>query len=538
MVRTPPFHGGNTGSTPVRTAIQVIMENLYYLHIGKASDLKKPFDRFIYRFFEMLPGMLVWATFIGCIVFSKFFPRGIAIAIITFDAYWLFRSVYFSTYLKGGFNNMKKHQQTDWTARLKKEFPDRWEKIYHLLVMPMFKEPYEVVRDSMEAILKINYPKDKFIVVIPYEEGGGKEAEEVAERIEKEYKDKFFKFMITMHPRGIAGELAGKASNETWGTKKAKEEIIDNLDIPIENIIFSSFDADTVVYPGYFSCLTHYYLSSPSPTRCSYQPIPLFINNIWEASPISRVFAFLTTFWQMMSQERPGKLITFSSHSMSFKALVDVGYKQVNVISDDSRIFWQCFLRYDGDYRVQPIYYPISMDSNVGKNLWESLQNIYKQQRRWAYGVTDIPYFLFGCLKNKKLPSRRKNELIWEVMEGHWSWASASFLIFVLGWMPILLGGPEFTNKLLAYNLPLITSQILTFSMVGLMASAYYSLMLTPPQTGTKNQLFQKGLFFVQWLVVPIVMIFFSALPSVDAQTRLMLGKYMGFWFTPKSRKE
>jgi len=221
---------------------------------------------------------------------------------------------------------------------------------------------------------------------------------------------------------------------------------------------------------------------------------------------------------------------------MSFKALVDVGFKQTNVISDDSRIFWQCFLKYNGDYEVMPIFYPVSMDANVAKNFWQTLINIYKQHKRWAYGVGDIPYFLFGFLKNKKISLRKKISRSLELIEGHWSWAVAPILIFTLGWLPFLLGGADFSQTLLAYTLPRIASRLMTLAMVGLLASIHFSLLLLPPRPPEYGK--SKYLLFIfGWLLLPLTMIFFTSLPALDAQTRWMLGKYMGFWVTPKIRK-
>lgn len=514
-----------------------------YLKIGKAADLKGKKDRILYRFFEITPGALAWSSLFLAVFLSWKKPVWITIFIIFFVLYWLFRTIYFSFHLRAGYHKMRVYEKIDWLRKVEdldlKSVPlgvKEWREIFHLIIMPIYKESLAVVRASFLSLCNSDYPKDRMIVVLGCEERARKEIEKVAEEIKKEFGHKFFKFLITWHPADLPGEIAGHGSNDAWAGKKVKELIIDPLKIPYQNIIVSSFDIDACVFPKYFSCLTWHYLTSSSPTRTSYQPIPLYINNIWQAPLFSRVFAFSSTFWHTMNQERPEKLITFSSHSAPFKALADVGFKQTNVVSDDSRIFWQCFLKYDGDYRVSPLYCPISMDANAAKNIWRTLINVYKQQRRWAYGVGDIPYFLFGFVKNKKIPLRKKIALGFELIEGHFSWATASLFIFLLGWLPLMLGGPAFSQTLISYNLPKITSRILTVTMLGLIVSAYFGLLLLPRQL-EKNSRFRYLLFAIGWLLIPIITVFFTALPALDAQTRWMLGKYMGFWPTEKFRK-
>ena len=356
------------------------------------------------RLFEILPGLLTWLTLILVGLFSWLAPATIAVFIIVFDTYWLFKTVYLALHLRSSYAKMMVNLKTDWNVRLA---GTSWKNIYHLVILPMYNEPYEVVRDTFESLANNNYPKDRLIVVLAAEERAPAETSGTIKRIQEEYGQKFFKFLTTLHPKDLPGEIAGKGSNSAWAAKEARK-LIDDLKIPHENILVSVFDADTQVFPDYFNCLAWNFINAEHPQRSSFQPIPFFTNNIYQTPALARVVAFSSTFWQMILQVRSERLVTFSSHSMPFKALVEIGYWQTSVVSEDSRIFWQSFLHYNGDWRVVPLLYPVSMDANVAPSFWKTLINLYKQQRRWAYGSENIAYIFGGFLKNKLIPWKQK----------------------------------------------------------------------------------------------------------------------------------
>lgn len=511
------------------------------LHIGKASDLEEPGEKRLYRFFEMVQGGLSWLTFFLVILLSWLAPSVVLHFLIIFVIFWFALSVYYSIHLYSGYKRMEKHRSIDWLSKVKDLSPhtysvgvESWRDIYHLVVLPNYKEPIGLIRESLKSISESRYPKDRMIVVLGFEQRAGEKRREVAEKLKKEFGNEFFRFLTTFHPGDIEGELKGKGANDAWATKRAKERVIDPLGIPYQNIIYSSFDIDTQVYPQYFGCVTYHYLTASKPTRTSYQPVPLYNNNIWQAPGFSQTSSFTGVFWQIVCQERPGKLVTFSSHSMSFKALVEVGFKQTNMVNEDSRIFWQCFFKYDGDYRSQPIYYPVSLDANVGRNLWQTAVQVYKQQRRWGY-PENTAYFLYHSLKNKKVSFLKKIVLGVEIIGGSWNWSTASILIFSLGWLPVFFGQGLFSQSLLSYTVPKFVSRIMTFSMLGLMTSVWISTVLLPSRSAPESR-YRYLLFVLSWLLVPAQLVFLSSLPALDAQTRYMLGKYMGFWVTPKNR--
>ncbi len=513
----------------------MLQAEYYYLKAGKAADLENPKERKIYRFFEMMPGILAWGTLALLVLLSWLTPIWIAFFIIAFDVYWLLKTIYLSLHLRSGFKKVQANTKINWLERLEREKAE-WKEFYHLIILPMYKEDWVVVSATLGALVAANYPKDKMIVVLGIEERAGEVARQVAKEAEKEFGDKFFKFSVTVHPKNIEGEIAGKGSNIAFAGREAKEKIIDSLGIDYGKVIVSAFDIDTVIWPEYFSRLAYVYMSSDRPERKSFQPIPFYINNIWQAPAVARVISFSATFWHTLQQERPERMTTFSSHSMSLRALVGVDFWQTNMVSEDSRIFWQCFLRYDGDYEVIPLYYPVSMDANVSDSFFKTLVNQYKQQRRWGYGVENIPYFLFGFWKNKKISWRKKLSMGFNIIEGFHSWATNALIIFMLGWLPLYLGGEAFNTTQLSYNLPQITRNIMTAAMLGIVSSVVLSIILLPPRPPEYGR-WKYILMVLQWPLLFITIIVFGSMPGLDAQTRLMLGKYMGFWVTPKTRK-
>jgi len=515
------------------------MEKSDYIKIGNAQDLKGKEGYRLYRFFEILPGLLSWGTLSGVVFLSWVAPVFIAFFIIAFDIYWLLKTVFLSMHLRSSFAIIQRIRKKDWLSELKeknKEQDLNWQEVYHLVILPMYKESYEVVAETFDSLLATNYSKDKMIVVLATEERGGEVAATVSAKIIAQYSHQFFKFLKTIHPADIVGELAGKGSNETWAAKEVKKKIIDEIRIPYENILVSVFDVDTVVYTEYFSRLTYVFLENKDRVWCSFQPVPIFNNNIWDAPSFSRVTAQSGTFWHMMQQERPERLATFSSHAMNFKTLVEMNWWSVKNVSEDSRIFWQALLFYDAKYRVVPLYYPVSMDANLAENWLKTAGNVYKQQRRWGWGVENIPYVLFGFWQNKKIALKTKLFWAFNHLEGFWSWGTNALIIFLLGWTPLYLGGQAFNVTLLSYNLPQITRIIMTLAMVGLVSSAIYGAMILPPRP-QNHQPYKYSLMILQWALMPFTIIVFGSIPGLEAQTRLMFGRYMGFWVTPKVRQ-
>ena len=308
--------------------------------VGRAPELSGK-DRAFYRFLEIIPGLASWLTLIGVLLMSNYAPFAAAYFIIGFAIYWVLKTAFLSYHLRYNWKRLRYHLTLNW-----QQMVERFEygHIYHMVILPFYNESEEIVNATIESLVNINYDKKSIIVVLACEERAGESAQKVAHAMKEKWGDAFGSFLITTHPAGIEGEMPGKGSNASYAAEQARVQILDPHGIRYNHVLVSIFDIDTVLYKDYFNCLIWHFMTATRPLKSSFQPVPIFNNNIWEAPAIARVVAMSSTFWEMVQQERPERMATFSSHSVSFQALYEVGYWQVNMVSEDSRIFWNLLM--------------------------------------------------------------------------------------------------------------------------------------------------------------------------------------------------
>jgi hypothetical protein len=494
-------------------------------------------DERLRRFFEIVPGLCTWTTILGLVALSVIRPLWVAVFIIVFDLYWVIRVGYFTTLLVFAYRRLEVEKKINWLKRCEElEAIDglKGSNIYQAVLFPVYKEGPGILAASIKALIHSNYDKKKMIVELTIEERGGEAVWESAKELQERFRNNFYEFIITRHPDGIKGEAKTKGANATWGAKVLKE-FLDSKKIDYEHVVISCFDADTCAEKEYFGCLAYHYITNPKRTQSSYQPIPVYNNNIWHARSIARVIELGSSFMQMIETMRLDKFVTFSSHSMSFKTLVDVDYWPVDMISDDSVIYWKCFLYFDGDYFVIPMYVTVSLDIATGKTIIPTIIKQYQQKRRWAWGVENFPYVMMGFMKNKNISLIKKIRRGFHLFESHYTWAVWAIIVTFIAPLPLIFGGVIFRQTMMGYNLPSIAAALFRVTIVTLFICMLMSIRLLPPRP--KDVKPQKWfIMFTQWILAPFLAAFVGSTPAIDAQTRLMLGKYMHFQVTEKIR--
>ena len=513
-----------------------------------------------YRFFEILPGLLSYGAIILLIVLS-FLNTVLASAyllLIVLTA--LVRAVGIAYHTIKGNKELKRACAVNWHVRLMelgdaeasykklkdknyKEYefsnhkenllaiatnPKKYPKpdeIINAVIITAYTEPFDVIEPTIKALTKVTYDKKNLLIFFAYEERGGEAIEATVKKLKSLYGDQFMDFVLSKHPKDLPNEVVGKGGNITYAGHRLKE-YCDRNKIAYDKVIVTTLDCDNRPHPKYFDAVAYEYIVNENRNNMSYQPVSLFINNIWDVPAPMRVLATGNSFWNIISSVRPHTLRNFASHSQPLKALVGMNFWSVRTIVEDGHQYWRSYFYFKGNYTVQPILVPIYQDAVLSGTLKKTLKDQFKQLRRWSYGASDIAYVAMNIFtKDRDVPLMPALGRFIRLLDGHVTLACISFLVAFGGWVPLIVN-PRASMLIAAQQLPDAISKIQQVAMLGIIVTIVISFQIIPKRPARYK--WTKSIFmFTQWILMPVTAILYSALAAYVAQTRLMFGKYL-----------
>lgn len=481
------------------------------------------------RILEILPGAFSWFWILFPVWGSFLIPEVVAYYIIAFNVYWLYRSITMAGLAIVAHFRLKASMAYDWMMDVR-QFPD-WKRVHHIVVIPTYKEPITTLERTLDTLAKQTFPLSNLAIMVSFEEREGPAAQQKAIELEKKYTSTFGHFWTTLHP-DIQGEVKGKSANTCWGAKLAKQKLVDEEHLSIDYITVTSEDSDALLDPQYFAALTYQFLDSPHRYERIWQAGIMFYNNIWRVPAPVRVLASTFSVFQLYVLMRPDNLINFSTYTASLKLIDGIGYWDTDVIPEDYRLFFKSFFATKGKVAVEPIFLPISADAAESESFWGTMINQYEQIKRWAWGVSDDAYIIKQWLTVPNIPFWEKTMRVFHVLESHFLWPVNWFAITIGAQIPPLVN-PSFSQTIMGKTLPQVSSGILTIALINLFVIFVIDMKNRPPRPN-KVSFIKRLLQPVEFVLMPAVGFFFSALPGIDAHTRLLLGKYIEYRVTEK----
>lgn len=528
--------------------------------MGKIVEIPFGKRKPLYRFFEILPGLLSFGMVALLFILSAINPILGTIYLLILISVTLIKAIGTAFRTVQGHKTLEAAMRVDWHNRFedlekphesyerlrgekssgyhfaehvenvrklsaanKNEYPDP-EKIYHAVIMTVYNEGLDTLRPTIEALMATSFPNERIIFTIAYEERGGVETEKNVRFLKKEYGGVFYDFVLSKHPKDLPNEVVGKGPNLTYaGEMLAK--YVRNKHLPIENIIVTSLDADNRMHEKYLDAVAYEFVVHKERQNLTYQPISIFTNNVWDAPAPSRVVAVSNSFFNVTTTMKTHALRNFASHSQPLLALEQMRFWSKRTIVEDGHQYWRSLFFFNGNYDVLPIRIPIYQDAVISETFFETLTAQFVQLRRWDYGASDVAFV------GSELFSKDREISFWllfpkfiRLLDGHVTCAYMAPVVAFGGWVPMIMN--LYSREMTAFNLPNIVSIVQTIALIGVLVTIWTSFKLLPKRPEKYKKSRTLGMIS-QWLLMPIVALFYTSFAAFYSQTRLMFGKYM-----------
>jgi hypothetical protein len=505
------------------------------------------------RVLEILPGVATWSVIVGLVLLPTLvYPSVVVGAVIVIDIYWFVRSILVTRGIRKTFKDLKREMAIDW-QRLCLELPaTAWtdadggvydpRQIYHAALIPTYTEKYEVLHATLAAWDTAVYPVDRKIVAIITRTTDIDGIENV-KRLQEEFAGRFAHIWHIFDPL-VPGIVVGKSAAMSYGGPVLLDHL-EELGLDPRKVIVTDLDSDFRVHPQWMARVTWDYCQDPERDYRIYQPVPMFHNNLWRVPAAVHVLASSSTQWQMFLHTRPQRLVTFASYSMSMQLVRDVGYWDPHVIQEDSRFYWRSFFRYGARLQVRGVPLPFYGDCPRARSWGTTHVSQYNQIKRWAWGVTDVPFVFLNALTHSEIPPLLRIKKFMLLVFNHLMWVAMPILLFfgasipgqlaaISTWTGIHFIGPtDYSLTKMSDYLGYVIAGILTFTLLNVAFLIAVDEGLVPPRPSEWSRL-RRVKSYLEIFLYPVYGLLFSVIPALESQTRLMLGFYLEYRVTEK----
>ncbi len=449
--------------------------------------------------------------------------------------------------------------------------------IIHFPLFSIYDENYEIVLRGLRSIYESKYDLSKICVVISQEGRLGKEKNILFQEhliqidwlntlvfaesgmdivynddhlnlkysnknlinFAKTFESRKLNIIITQHPDGLIGEIKGKSSNEDWAARQASL-FVKAADFDSELCVITSFDADSRVGKNFFQILSFHYCYNENRFTTGFQPMPVFSNNLFDVDLLPFLVGINTTFWTMVQYSLLDGMHFFANYSVPLVLAQRVDFWQRDIIAEDALFFSKCLVKTDGEFQVVPSYNHFNSDNIESDNYWQTMVNQYNQLRRWAWGgIESFPFkfYNFFVLPKCKVDIRHRISLVFNDWYSHFCWSTLPIVFSLIVFLPALIN-LDFAKSTIAVNFYelLFYFSLISYISLGVVIAILF-LFIFPQaaltNSATKISWQHKLNILIPILISPLIMFVWGP-PAIDAQIRGILGKYMGYWVTPK----
>ncbi len=438
------------------------------------------------RSFEAAPGAFTWIMLFAPawipIVFKLPGAIFVAVVVLIFDAYWVLRAISVVTGVYSTMLRMRRDMRKDWLALCRQPAPGAGAdplQFFHLCVVPTFTEPYHVLERTVQAIVDANYPDELKLIGIITRETDKPGWENVA-RLKEKFGARvrgFYHIKDPLEPGIVIGKSAAMNWGGRWMVRVLTEEGFD-----LNNVLITDLDSDYRVHPQYFAWISWHHSREPLRDYTIWQPVPLFHNNIWQVPMAVRVMSAFFTFGKRFS--------------------------------------------------VKSVWLPIYGDSPQARDYAATHVSQYNQIKRWAWGITDVPYVLARFFKHPEIPLVLRFRRFMNLFLNHLNWIFLPVLLIFGASVPIWVS-IDFSLTDLGQTLWSISGLLLGVTLSTVVFFLYFEIRMLPPKP-REWPLWKKGGIYLEYFLYPIVGLVMSVLPAFEAHTRLLFGRYLEYRVTEK----